>query len=300
MSSKIDVKHHTIGELQVTRVEEMCHRVSPPHDWYLDYNAEELRPHLDWLTPRFYDRTADRPISCIHSWVLKTPNHTILVDSCTGNQKSRPDFPMFDMLNTPYLERLSEAGVKPEDIDVVLCTHLHVDHVGWNTKLDNGRWVPTFPNARYLMSRVDNEYYAAAASDPATKPLTRHTYNDSVLPVIECCMAHFVEGAEEIGPGLVLRPSPGHTPGHVCLDVNSKGRRALFCGDVLHHPLQIPLWHWRTRVCYDPDQARDTRREVLEYCAENDVLLLPQHFASPHGAYVKSSAGTFMPDFTRF
>jgi glyoxylase-like metal-dependent hydrolase (beta-lactamase superfamily II) len=273
--------------------------VVSPRDWYIDYNEDELSRHLHWLAPKYFELSSGRIISSVHSWVLRTGRRTILIDTCTGNHKTRPGWSAFHMLNTPYLERLQAAGVAPEEVDVVLCTHLHVDHVGWNTRLEDGRWVPTFPNARYLMAQADHEFYAAAAKDPRTAETTRNTYNDSVLPVVEAGLAVMLEGTEELEDGLTLRPAPGHTPGQVRLDLASGGRRAVFCGDVLHHPLQVPLWRWRTRVDTYSDQARDTRREVLAHCAEHDALLLPAHFADPYGAYIKARGDEFELAFER-
>lgn len=282
-----------IGDVRVTRVEEEVRPSFQPRDWFLDYNQDELAAHLDWLAPNFFSTESGRVISSVHTWVLRTPARTILVDTCTGNHKDRPDWPLFHMLDTPYLERLRAAGVAPEEVDLVLCTHLHVDHVGWNTRLEDGRWVPTFPNANYLVSRKDYEHYARLAADPDTKALTRNTFNDSVLPIVEAGLAMFIDGNEELAEGLQLRPATGHTPGQVRLDLTSGGRMASFCGDVLHHPLQVPLWHWRSAVCSDPDRARETRREVLTHCAETGALLLPAHFAAPYGGYVARRNGSF-------
>lgn len=282
-----------IGDIRVTRVEETVRPVSRPQDWYLDFDAAELAPHLSWLAPDFYSMDLGRSISSIHTWVLRTPTQTILVDTCTGNGKDRPGWPDFHMMDTPYLDRLLAAGVDPQDVDVVLCTHLHVDHVGWNTRLVDGRWVPTFPNARYLMSRADLEHFENACADPQGSALTRNTYTDSVLPVVEARLAEVVTGIEVIAPGLCLAPAPGHTPGQVRLDLASGGRLACFCGDVLHHPLQVPLWHWRSRVCVDPDLARQTRRALLEHCADRGTLLLPAHFPHPYGGYIEHRGETF-------
>lgn len=286
-----------IGDVRVTRVEEMVGPFVAPRDWFIDFDEAELAKHLPWLAPRYYDLASGRMISSVHTWVLRTPGRVILIDTCNGNHKSRPGWDAFHMLDTPYLERLRAAGVAPEEVDVVLCTHLHVDHVGWNTRLEDGRWVPTFPNARYLMSRADHDYYAEAARDPATMEVVRNTYNDSVLPVVEAGLAVMVDGAEELAHGLRLAPAPGHTPGQVRLDLASGGRRAVFCGDVLHHPLQVPLWRWRTRVCTDPDQARDTRRDLLADCAEHNTLLLPAHFPGPHGAHITARGDEFEISF---
>ncbi len=250
----MDANDGMIGAVRVTRVEEMCGPIVSPRDWFSDFDEEELARHLTWLAPRYYEVASQRMISSIHSWILRTPRRVILIDTCTGNHKVRPGWDAFHMLNTPYLERLQAAGVAPEDVDVVLCTHLHVDHVGWNTRLDGGRWVPTFPNAQYLMSRADHDYFASTARDAETPELVRNTYNDSVLPVVEQKLAVMVEGTEELADGLRLVPAPGHTPGQVRLDLSSAGQRAVFCGDVLHHPsAPTPTRHatlgarcWRT------------------------------------------------------
>ena len=130
-----------------------------------DWNAQDIEPHLPWLAPTYYDPAADRIVSSIHSWVLKTRHHTILIDTCVGNHKERPGQPRFHMLDRPYMENFAKAGLKVEDIDYVLCTHLHVDHVGWNTRLDNGRWVPTFPNAKYVFSKTDRDYFDPARGE---------------------------------------------------------------------------------------------------------------------------------------
>ena len=197
------------------------------------------------------------------------------------------------MLDTPYPQRLRAAGIEPEEVDVVFCTHLHVDHVGWNTRLADGRWVPTFPNARYLFSRGDFEHFDRAMSLPGTSQMTRNTFTDSVLPIVEAGQAVYVDDGEEIAKGLSLEAAPGHTPGQMCLNLRSGGRLACFCGDVLHHPLQVPLWHWRTRICTDPDQSRDSRRRMLEQCEQTGALLLPAHFIAPHGGYIEHRNDSF-------
>ena len=283
-----------IGDIRVTRIEEGVRPSSRPSRWFLDYNADEFAPLMKWLVPGFYAPELGQVISSVHTWVLRMPSgKVILIDTCTGNHKDRPEWDVFHMLDTPYLERLRAAGVAPEDVDIVFCTHLHVDHVGWNTRLEDGRWVPTFPNARYLISKPDFEHFTRAVKLPTTTQMTRNTFADSVLPIVEAGLATFIEGTEEIDHGLQLSPAPGHTPGQARLDLRSGGRMACFCGDVLHHPLQVPLWHWRARVDVDPDLGRQTRRQLLEHCVETGSLLLPAHFAHPHGAYINADGGTF-------
>lgn len=295
----MNVNDRMIGGIRVTRIEEMSGAFVSARDWYRDFNEDELAPHAGWLAPDYYDASSGKIISSIHSWVLRQGGRTILIDTCVGNDKSRPGWDAFHMLNIPFLERLRAAGIAPEQVDVVLCTHLHVDHVGWNTRLDNGRWVPTFPNARYLISREDNAFYSAAAKNPTTSDVERNTYNDSVLPVVEAGLAVMLDGTEEIDKGLTIHPAPGHTPGHIRIDMASGGRHAVFSGDAFHNPLQIPLWRWRTTVCTDPNQACKSRRDILEHCVERDALMLPAHFPDPHGTFIDHRNGEFLPSFQR-
>ena len=299
MTNKYDDR--MIGDIRLTRVEEMCKPLHHPKDRYIDYDAEELAPHLDWLAPTFHDRSNGFNVISVHSWVLRLNGRTILVDTCTGNHKDRPGWQAFHKLDTPYLDRLRAAGVEPEEVDVVLCTHLHIDHIGWNTRLENGRWVPTFPNAKYVMSRTDLEFFetAARSGSELVPEAARFGYFDSVLPVVESGQVLLVEGSEELDHGLTLSPAPGHSPGQIRLDVQSNGQRACLCGDVMHHPLQVPLWRWRTFVCVDPVKAVETRREVLEHCVERDAMLLPAHFAAPYGGHITAKGDDFAISFDR-
>lgn len=202
-------------------------------------------------------------LSSFHSWLIRTEHggrrQTILLDACSGNHKPRPWQPRFNQLDTPYMERLRAAGAQPEDIDIVLCTHLHADHVGWNTIERDGRWVPTFPNVRYLFSRTDADYWNQRSNPKMANDPRRVVYEDSILPVIETGQAVLVEGSHAIDDHLLIEPAPGHTPGLVILKMDLSGTapasgansgRALFCGDVIHHALQVyapPLGAYRRR-----------------------------------------------------
>ena len=285
----------TIGNVTVTRIEEQLGFASRPPEQYLDgFDRETLAQHLDWLVPHHYSPDHDRLITSIHSWLIRTDRHTILLDSCAGNHKDRPGFSRFHQLDTPFLQRLRAAGVPPEEIDIVLCTHLHADHVGWNTMLVDGRWVPTFPNAKYLFSRTENEIGDPARNPAAHADLQRGgAYRDSVLPVIEAGQAVLLDGTHAIDDAMMVEPAPGHTPGHVILKLVDRGERALFCGDALHHPLQVYAPHWNSRFCELPEEARGTRRRVLEHCAEHSALLFPVHFGAPHVGAITSAGDTF-------
>lgn len=291
------MQERMIGDAKVTRIEEIMGPGFPADQFFPEFDAQTFKSHEHWLAPRYYSPELGRLIASIHSWVIRLNGLTILVDACSGNHKPRPGMPRFDMLNTDYLDRLRRVGVQPEDIDLVLCTHLHVDHVGWNTKLENGKWVPTFPKAKYVMSRGDHTHWQAAATKPETDEYQRNTYNDSVLPIVEAGLAEMVDGQHDLGRGLMINPSPGHTPGHIHVTLESKGKRAVFSGDALHNPVQVPLWRWNSRFCEDTAQARQSRNAILSHCAHEHALLMPAHFAPPHAAYIKARGDAFELDW---
>lgn len=289
----------TIGSITVTRIEEQLGFSFPPEQYFVNFEREVLDRHLGWLAPNHYSPPHDRLITSVHSWLIRTGRHTILLDCCAGNHKERPWLPRFHHLDTPFLERLRSAGVTPADVDIVLCTHLHADHIGWNTMLRDGRWIPTFPNARYLFSRKEDAFWDPRRNPESSEDPQRDVaYRDSVLPVIESGQAVLLEGSHAIDERMLIEPAPGHTPGHVIMKLSEKGERALFCGDVMHHPLQIYAPHWNTRFCELPDEARATRRRVLEHCAEHRALLFPTHFGAPHVAAIHASAGGFSASFS--
>jgi glyoxylase-like metal-dependent hydrolase (beta-lactamase superfamily II) len=288
----------SIGSTTVTRIEEHLGPTGMPCDKYLTgFERDVLERHLAWLAPDHYSPQHDRFVTSVHSWLIRSDNLTILIDSCGGNHKERPFSPRFHLQNTPYLERLRAAGAAPEDIDLVLCTHLHADHVGWNTMLREGRWVPTFPNAKYLFSRTDDTYWdvrknPAIASDP------RHiTYDDSVLPVVQAGQAVLVDDGYDVTSRITVEAAPGHTPGHVVFRLAEAGQRAAFCGDVIHHALQVYAPHWNHMHDERPAEAADSRRRLLESCVEQGSLLFPVHFGAPHVARIADAAGGFAAQF---
>lgn len=291
----------SIGSVSVTRIEEQVAPNDSAAGHFLpDLVRERFERHLGWMVPAHYDPKLDRLITSNHSWLIRAGGRTILLDTCAGNHKERPWLPRFHRLNVPFLERLAAAGAKPEDVDLVLCTHLHADHVGWNTRLVDGRWVPTFPKARYLFSRIENEHWDPEVGDRRRQnPGRAGMYDDSVLPVIAAGQAVLVDGEHEIDDGLVIRPAPGHTPGHIVLDLRDGREGAMFCGDVVHHPVQVYEPAWNSRFCEVPHKALGTRRRVLEHCAETGALLFPTHFAAPHVAAIRAEGDAFRPEFVQ-
>jgi glyoxylase-like metal-dependent hydrolase (beta-lactamase superfamily II) len=283
-----------LGDITVTRIEEGLGLSScGPEEFFSTFDADVFRKHMSWLAPTHYDPQANRLVSSIHSWLIRTPHHTILLDTCSGNHKNRPWNARFHQLNTPYLEKLAEAGVSPEQIDIVLCTHLHTDHCGWNTQLKNGKWVPTFPNAKYLFSRLEHERWKPVPGNEVRAEL----YNDSVLPVIESRQAVMLEGTHQIDDLFTIEPAAGHTIGHVMMRAESRNDCGFFCGDVIHHAIQVYEPQWNTKYCEYPDQAASTRRLLLERCVEQRAVLFPTHFAPPYVAGIFEHRGQFSPAF---
>lgn len=284
-----------VGDFEVRRIEEL--ELELGSALLPDWRQEMASQNHAWLTPDFYVPESDRFKVSIHSWLVQRGEHRILIDTCAGNHKVRPTFKLVNELSTPWVDRLADAGVLPEDVDFVICTHFHVDHVGWNTHLVSGRWVPTFPNAKYVFPRLEWE-----ALDPAfgiAKPGSagHMIFLDSILPVIESGQATFVEGGESIVEGVDLLPARGHSPGQVMVRIRSKGEEAMFVGDVLHHPLQICHPDWNSSLCEDALGARRTRLGVLNHCAQHASLLAPAHFGRPHCGKVRQerSGFTFVP-----
>ena len=280
-----------IGASTVTRVEERAGPGFAPEMLLPDWDPAVLQEH-PWLVPNYYDVASGKMMSSIHSWVIRTKHHTIVVDTCVGNHKPRPAWERFHMLDTPYLDRLAAAGVRPEEVDYVMCTHLHVDHVGWNTTLRDGRWVPTFPNAKYVFSEVERNYW-----DPSrNKDLPESNagiFEDSVAPVIESGQAQVVGMTDRLGDNLLIEPAPGH----VIFRLMYGGDEGVFIGDVMHHPIQVYRPEWSSRFCTDPREAEASRRRVLEHCADCDARVFPAHFGAPHIGRVRRNGAGYKFDF---
>jgi glyoxylase-like metal-dependent hydrolase (beta-lactamase superfamily II) len=280
----------TVGDATITRIEEMVDGTFTAAGFFRPFEPEALKPHLPWLAPRYYVPERDALVFSMHAWVVKTGRHTVLIDTCIGNDKERLPREHWHHLKTPFLERLRAAGAPPESIDYVMCTHLHADHVGWNTTLKDGRWVPTFPNARYLFARIE---YAHWFKNPDPHPIRRAAFLDSVQPVVDAGRAVMIEDGHEVDGALTVELAPGHTPGNVFIRLASRGKEAIFAGDSVHHPMQAYEVGWSTVACSDPATAAVSRRRLLESCVARGAMLVPAHFPAPFGAYVKSKGDRF-------
>lgn len=286
-----------LGRATATRIEESYEPNFDALKFFPDWDPAVVERHKDWLISNHYDKPSGSLKLSVHSWLLQVGGKTILIDTCVGNHKSRPHRPKWHLMETKYLERLAAAGVKPEQVDMVMCTHLHVDHVGWNTKLENGRWVPTFPNARYVFSKADYDHYLEIDSDPATGPANAGSFRDSVLPVVEANLAQMIEGSARLDEHMSVTPAPGHTPGTIVINFESQGEKALFCGDVLHHALQVYHPEWNSFACAEGVGARQSRTAALENCAGSGARLMPCHFGAPFTCHIDHKGAGFVPRF---
>jgi glyoxylase-like metal-dependent hydrolase (beta-lactamase superfamily II) len=281
---------HAIGEISINRVIEQRGPGFAPDFLFPDWNPAVLEQHRSLMIPQCFDEAGGRFIASVHTWVLRTPHHTILIDSCGGNHKNRPGLPRFHQQNLPFLERLAEAGVAPEAVDFVCCTHLHVDHCGWNTRLVDGRWVPTFSNAKYVFAKAEYEYWRGPAG---REGFNAGVYEDSVLPVVESGQAEIVDGEGAIGNGLTLHATPGHSVGHVAIGLASGGQLGIFSGDIMHQPLQVFRPDWNSAFCGDPELARKSRHWLLEQSAETGATVFTAHFANSSAGCVTRRGDAF-------
>lgn len=261
-----------IGDVTVSKLIEL--EVTGGSRFLLPQATPEAIKPIAWLRPHFADENGRLTMS-IHSFLVTTPTHRIIVDTCLGNDKQHRRIPHWNDRQGPFLADLAGAGFPVESIDTVLCTHLHVDHVGWNTMLRNGKWVPTFPKARYLMGRVEYEHWSGATS----REDMRFILADSVNPIVDAGLATLVETDHQVCDEISLIPTVGHTPGHVSVMIDSRGEQALITGDFMHHPCQIVHPEWDTLADSDPEQAIQTRRIMFERLAGTPVLVIGTHFA---------------------
>ncbi len=285
----------TVGDFRIDRVVE---DEGPFGE--LSFLLPEVTPELvarnaDWLRPRYVDGQ-DRVMMSFHSFVLRTGRHTILIDSCAGNDKERPLRPYWHHQDKPYMAALAAAGVTPEQVDFVFCTHLHADHVGWNTRLQDGRWVPTFPNARYLFARTEYAYWekehreALARGEDAPN---HGAFGDSVLPVVEAGRAVMVGSDHQIEDGVHLEAAHGHTPGACLLHAKHRGEHAVFIGDAMHTPVQLAQPSLSSRFCVDPAASTRVRESLCHHYADTATTILAGHFPGPTAGRILSHGGAF-------
>ncbi|MCB1741059.1 MAG: MBL fold metallo-hydrolase [Gammaproteobacteria bacterium] len=287
------MKTQDLGEVSICSIIERDGPWRKPQAMFPRADRERTLAHLSRLPPYVYDAASDLLVITYQTFVVRTAHHTILIDTCTGEDKGHP--PPMDFPKQPWLDAFKAQGLSFEDIDFVFCTHLHIDHCGWNTRLHNGRWVPTFPRAKYVFSRREYEYWEAQTRLGANPP--GNVWTDSCLPVVEAGQALLVDDDHALDDNLWLTPTPGHSPGHICVNVRGAGRRAVFTGDLMHHVLQCLEPDWSSCFCADPAQSALSRRRLLGEVADTDTLVLPTHFPGPTAGRVVSRSDGWWYEF---
>ena len=280
-----------IGDVTVTKIVEL--ETTGGSRFILpEATPDAIRP-IAWLIPHFADENGRLKMS-IHALVVEAPGsdgkgRRIIVDTCLGNDKKDRRIPAWNDRTGPFLADLTAAGFAPDTIDTVLCTHLHVDHVGWNTRWDGGKWVPTFPKAKYLFGRVEYEHW----SRQSTRADMVHVFGDSVTPIMDAGLAQLVEWDHEICAEVKLTPSTGHSPGHASVLISSQGEHAMITGDFAHHPCQMAHPEWASTADHDKPAAEATRRRMFAELAGKPVLVIGTHFAGPTAGRVERDGDAY-------
>ena len=275
------IQSRRIGDARITRVLEYSGPTHLPDFLFPDRDHLPIKANQAWLAPNHYVPVMNRLIMTTQIWVVQAGGNVILIDTGVGNRKPRPAEPM-NMLNTLMLPWLEAAGAAPDKVTHVVMTHLHVDHVGWNTVLADGRWVPTFPNARYLVPKGDFDPLKAQ-HDQTPNPV----FADSILPVLEAGLVDVIDETREIAGCLVAEPAPGHSAGQLTFRLRSQGEEGIFSADVMHNAIQVARPDWNTRYCVMPDLAAATRAAFLARAADRGALIMPMHFGAPYCGYIR-------------
>ncbi|HWA90667.1 MAG TPA: MBL fold metallo-hydrolase [Rhizomicrobium sp.] len=276
-----------IGDVTVNRVVEMELPVpySEKHAFLKQATPEALGA-MPWLKPHFVREDGALMLS-IHALCVEAPGIRLVIDTCIGNDKPRL-MTRRRALQTDFLKRLEDAGFARETVDAVVCTHLHVDHVGWNTMLKDGKWVPTFPKARYLIGRKEFEHWVSVEENETPAIMA-----DSVHPIFDAGLAEMVEMDHRISPELRLLPTPGHTPGHVSVVIESRGETAIVTGDMMHHPCQVTRPDWISEFDGDKQAGAARRHAMIAEWADKPLLVIGTHFAAPTAGHIRRDGESY-------
>ncbi|MFG2669084.1 MBL fold metallo-hydrolase [Streptomyces sp. NPDC048387] len=283
-----------LGDVEIIRVIEDRAPFAAARDLVPQSGAEVWKENEDWLAPDHWQPDTDLAVLALQTWVLRSGGRTVLVDTGAGNGRERPGSPLFHQRRGDFMGRLAAAGVRPEDVDVVVNTHLHADHVGWNTRDADGEWVPAFPRARYLLPAADDTCFGPRGGyGDGARPVDRLVYEDSIAPVHRSGQAVLWEDSHRIDARLTLEAAPGHTPGSSVLRLESGTDRAVFVGDLLHSPVQVLKPSCNSCFCVDAAQAADSRRRILGRAAQRRELVVPAHFGGAGAFQVREQNGRF-------
>lgn len=275
-----------VGDVKITQIVELTTASLGPH--LLPQATPEIMASVDWMSPFVDER--HRLILSMHTLVMESQGQTIMVDTCVGNDKPRT-YPRWNLMQGDFLDKFANAGFSTDQIDTVLCTHMHVDHVGWNTRLVDGRWEPTFDRAEYLFA--EDEWNHWRVEEQEYGPVIE----DSVQPIFDAGQAVLVQGTHQVTDEIALEPTPGHTPGHVSVHITSRGEEAVITGDMIHHPCQIKHPSWATSADTNQALAVATRDSFLQKYADRPVLIIGTHFAAPTAGKIVVDGDTYRLDY---
>ncbi len=270
----LEVRTHRHGAWTVSQILESEGPFVDPAQLYAGIALDEVRKACP---PGKAGRITDdgRLIFATQIFLAQKPGLNVLIDMGTGNDKERPAQPWMHLQKLPLLETLAALGTKPEDVGYVFLTHLHEDHVGFATTLRDGRWVPTFPKARYVVSKADWEHFTGQPK------ATRHpSVDDSVLPLAEAGVVDFVRPGDTRA-GFRIHGTPAHTPGSLLYEI--AGEDVWFVGDLLHHPAQFARPEWKSGdFDFDPVLVGIERRKHFTFFASRDAILYATHIGDPY------------------
>ena len=289
------MRKQILGEFSIDRVVEFEGPFAALQRIIPQITSDDIDANASWLKPLFLDDD-NNAIMSFHSYVLKTRRHTILIDTCVGNDKPRPQRESWHRQNYDYLQAMARIGVHPDEIDFVCCTHLHADHVGWNTQLVNQQWVPTFGKARYVFAKTEYDHWEQAhrSALALNQPAPNHgSFADSILPVVDAGQALMVGDDFEFEEGVYLQAARGHTPGNCMLHAHSQGAHAVFSGDILHTPAQLINLNWSSNFCYDAQASEQSRRALVHSLVDTSSLLLAAHFPGQVAGNIVSQGDQF-------
>jgi glyoxylase-like metal-dependent hydrolase (beta-lactamase superfamily II) len=280
-----------IGDVTISSIIERHGPWRKPEVMFPAFEPAIGHKHLAELEPFLYDPASGLLVITYQTFVVRTPHHTILVDTCTGEDKGYA--PPMDFLKAPWMDGFRALGLTVEAIDYVFCTHLHIDHTGWNTKLEGGRWVPTFPRAKYIFHRKEYEHWEKASAGGPPYVHDPDVWRMNCQPIVEAGGAVLVDENYSLDDTVFLSLKRGHTPYHCCVHIRSKGQEAIVVGDMMHHALQCREPDWSTIFCWDPKMAAQSRRSFLEQYAGTDTLVMPVHFPAPTAGRIEADGARF-------
>ncbi|TJV46165.1 MAG: MBL fold metallo-hydrolase [Mesorhizobium sp.] len=290
---RLQVMKSTVGEIELFQIVEL-QQIGPQLTRLLPYATPAELRKISWLKqPYVADDYSINGI--VQSFIARIGSRVALIDTCVGNDKKRPDHPTWTNMKNDFLGALDSVDVNRFDVTDVLCTHMHMDHVGWNTILQDGKWVPTFPNARYYYSRTEFEYWETNHGKEAIGPDANECYADSILPIVRAGLSTLVDDRADLGDGLSFIPTPGHTKGHVSVVITSGADKLIVTGDCVHHPCQFARPDWSATADYDKAQSRQTRMDLFCDAAEDGAVVVGSHFNIPSmGRIEKDADGSFV------